>query len=56
MQPPAFGGMPVEITKLSEPDSRILFYDPRQHAIDKDDPDTQVGYNGHVLLRFTVLI
>ena len=44
------GGMPVEVTKLSGTDSRILYYDPRQHPIDKDHPDTKVGYNGYVLL------
>jgi hypothetical protein len=46
------GGMPVELTTLSQPDSTILYYDPRQHPIDKDDPDTKVGYNGHVVLLF----
>jgi hypothetical protein len=46
------GGMPVERTKLDDPDTTILFYDPRQHPIDKEDPDTQVGYNGHVMLVF----
>jgi hypothetical protein len=46
------GGMPVELTMLSQPDPNILYYDPRQHPIDKDDPDTKVGYNGHVVLFF----
>jgi hypothetical protein len=46
------GGMPVEVTTLSQPDSRILFYDPGQHPIDAEDPDTMVGYNGHVVLFF----
>lgn len=46
------GGMPVEVTKLKRPDPRILCYDPRQHAIDDGDPNTKVGYNGHVLLVF----
>jgi Calcineurin-like phosphoesterase len=46
------GGMPVEVTTLSQPDSRILYYDPRKHPIDDQDPDTFVGYNGHVELLF----
>jgi len=46
------GGMPVAVTKLRRPDPNILYYDPRQHAIDQDDPDTPVGYNGHVVLIF----
>ncbi|WP_125483781.1 metallophosphoesterase family protein [Edaphobacter aggregans] len=46
------GGMPVEITKLSQPDSKIRFYDPRQHPIDQEDPNTKVGYNGHIVLLF----
>jgi hypothetical protein len=46
------GGMPVQVTKFSKPDSRILFYDPRQHPIDQGDPRTLVGYNGHVVLFF----
>jgi hypothetical protein len=46
------GGMPVELTKLSQPDSNILYYDPGQHPIDDDDPNTMVGYNGHIVLRF----
>lgn len=46
------GGMPVEITKLSQPDPNILYYDPREHPIDEDDPDTKVGYNGHIVLLF----
>ncbi len=44
------GGMPVEVTKLSQPNPNILYYDPRQHPIDEDDPKTFVGYNGHVVL------
>lgn len=46
------GGMPVELTALNEPDPKILFYDPRKHQIDNQDPDTFVGYNGHVVLIF----
>jgi hypothetical protein len=46
------GGMPVVISKLKVPDSRILYYDPRKHPIDDKDPNTQVGYNGHVELVF----
>jgi hypothetical protein len=46
------GGMPVELTKLSQSDSNILYYDPGQHPIDKDDPNTMVGYNGHIVLLF----
>ena len=46
------GGMPVEVTEISQPDPSILFYDPRQHPIDKEDPNTQVGYNGHIVLVF----
>jgi hypothetical protein len=46
------GGMPVEVTKVAEPDPRILYYDPRQHPIDDEDLNTQVGYNGHVVLTF----
>jgi hypothetical protein len=46
------GGMPVELTNLSQPDSSILYYDPRQHPIDKDHPNTKVGYNGHIVLFF----
>ena len=45
-------GMPVEVTNLSQPDPNIRYYDPRQHPIDKEDPDTKVGYNGHVVLHF----
>lgn len=45
-------GMPVEVTKLSQPNSSILYYDPRQHPIDKEDPHTMVGYNGHIVLVF----
>lgn len=44
------GGMPVEATELEKPDPRILYYDPRQHAIDVDHLDTMVGYNGHIVL------
>jgi hypothetical protein len=44
------GGMPVEVTKLSRPDSSILHYDPREHAIDDQDLDTKVGYNGHAVI------
>ncbi len=46
------GGMPVELTTLSQPDSRILYYDPRKHPIDDQDADTFVGYNGHIELLF----
>jgi len=46
------GGMPVEVTLVNQSRPEILYYDPRQHPIDKDDPDTMVGYNGHVLLVF----
>jgi hypothetical protein len=46
------GGMPVEITKLREPTPGILYYDPRVHPIDQQDPSTLVGYNGHVVLVF----
>ena len=46
------GGMPVGVTNLSKPDPNVLYYDPRQHAIDEEDPDTKVGYNGHVVLIF----
>jgi hypothetical protein len=45
-------GMPVDVTKLSKPDSSILYYDPRQHPMDKDHPNTMVGYNGHIVLLF----
>ena len=44
------GGMPVDVTRLAEPDSDLLYYDPRDHAIDNKDPKTRVGYNGHVML------
>lgn len=44
--------MPVKITKVTQPDSRILYYDPRRHPIDEEDPNAQVGYNGHVVLLF----
>ena len=47
------GGMPVELTVVNQRKPEILYYDPRQHPIDKDDPDTMVGYNGHVVLLFT---
>jgi hypothetical protein len=46
------GGMPVSVTVARQPTSEILYYDPRQHAIDDENPDTQVGYNGHVVLLF----
>jgi hypothetical protein len=46
------GGMPVQVTKLGQPDPRILFYDPRQHPIDQGDLHTLVGYNGHIVLLF----
>jgi hypothetical protein len=46
------GGMPVEVTRVPQPDPRILFYDPRQHPIDQKDPDKKVGYNGHAVLLF----
>jgi hypothetical protein len=46
------GGMPVEVTSISEPDPKILYYDPRKHPIDKDNPTTFVGYNGHLVLVF----
>lgn len=44
------GGMPVEVTRLSQPDPTIRYYDPRDHPMDKDNPNTRVGYNGHILL------
>jgi hypothetical protein len=47
------GGMPVSVTELKTPDQKILYYDPRKHPIDNTDPDTFVGYNGHVDLIFT---
>lgn len=46
------GGMPVDVTRLRKPDPSILYYDPRQHPIDNVDPNTKVGYNGHVVLLF----
>jgi hypothetical protein len=46
------GGRPVEVTRVTQPNADILYYDPRQHPIDKDDPDTKVGYNGHIVLVF----
>lgn len=42
--------MPVKVTKLSQPDPGIMYYDPRQHPIDENDQNTKVGYNGHVVL------
>ena len=45
-------GMPVKVTKLHRPHPEILYYDPRQHSIDNQDPNTKVGYNGHVALLF----
>jgi hypothetical protein len=44
------GGMPVKVTKLAQPHPEIVLYDPRQHPIDAHDPNTMVGYNGHVVL------
>jgi hypothetical protein len=46
------GGMPVSKSKLLKPDPRVLFYDPREHPIDNKDPNTTVGYNGHLVLLF----
>jgi hypothetical protein len=46
------GGMPVDLSELTKPDPKILFYDPRQHPIDHQHPHTKVGYNGHVVLLF----
>jgi hypothetical protein len=46
------GGMPVSKTRLSRPDPNILYYDPREHAIDSEHPQMTVGYNGHVVLIF----
>lgn len=46
------GGMPVSVTVVRRPKPEILYYDPRQHAIDDENPDTKVGYNGHVVLVF----
>ncbi len=46
------GGMPVSVTVMRRPKSEILYYDPRQHAIDDENPDTKVGYNGHVVMLF----
>jgi hypothetical protein len=46
------GGIPVEISKPKLPDANILYYDPRKHPIDNSDPNTKVGYNGHVVLLF----
>ena len=46
------GGMPVSVTVVHQPKPEILYYDPRQHAIDDENPDTKVGYNGHVVLLF----
>jgi hypothetical protein len=47
------GGMPVAITKLGRSEPSIAYYDPRQHPIDNEDPNTMVGYNGHVVLFFS---
>jgi len=44
------GGMPVSVSKLKKPDDKVLYYDPRVHAIDVDHPKTKVGYNGHLML------
>ena len=44
------GGMLVEITKLTKPNPGIAYYDPRTHKIDRKNPQTLVGYNGHVEL------
>ena len=44
--------MPVEVTALRQPDKKISYYDPRVHPIDDQHPNTQVGYNGHVVLLF----
>jgi len=46
------GGMPVSVSELKTPDPKVLYYDPRTHAIDEDDPTTKVGYNGHLELTF----
>ena len=46
------GGMPTRVTVVDRPKPEILYYDPRQHPIDKNDPDTMVGYNGHAVLVF----
>jgi len=46
------GGMPVQVTVVNQSKPEILYYDPRQHPIDKNDPNTMVGYNGHVVLIF----
>jgi hypothetical protein len=45
-------GMPVSVSKLNTPTPEVAFYDPRTHAIDKQDTKTQVGYNGHAVLVF----
>jgi len=41
------------VTKLAKPRPEILYYDPRSHGIDQEDPSTTVGYNGHVELWFS---
>jgi hypothetical protein len=47
------GGMPTEVTTVNRPKPEILYYDPREHPIDNQNPDTMVGYNGHVVAIFT---
>lgn len=46
------GGMPVDSSEPKTPNQNIQFYDPRQHPIDRDDPATLVGFNGHAVLSF----
>lgn len=46
------GGMPVALTIVSQPKPEILYYDPRQHPIDNENPGTKVGFNGHVVILF----
>jgi hypothetical protein len=46
------GGMPVSVTNLTQADPKILYYDPRKHPIDNQDPDTMVGYNGYAFMLF----
>jgi Calcineurin-like phosphoesterase len=46
------GGMPVTLSKPKQVNSKVLYYDPRQHPIDVDHPEALVGYNGHALLLF----
>jgi len=46
------GGMPVEVSRPNQPMPDVLYYDPRRHPIDQDDPKTAVGFNGHVVLLF----